>query len=43
MPALDEEVRLAEEEGVSFLFLPNPVRATAGSDGPGSRRWSASA
>jgi heterodisulfide reductase subunit A-like polyferredoxin len=32
MPALDEEVRLAEEEGVEFLFLASPVRMIAGGD-----------
>ena len=33
MPARDEEIRLAEEEGVKFLFLANPVRAVACDDG----------
>jgi heterodisulfide reductase subunit A-like polyferredoxin len=33
MPALDEEVHLAEEEGVKFLFLANPLRVIAGDDG----------
>jgi heterodisulfide reductase subunit A-like polyferredoxin len=33
MPALDEEVHLAEEEGVKFLFLANPVRVIAGDGG----------
>jgi heterodisulfide reductase subunit A-like polyferredoxin len=32
MPALDEEVRLAEEEGVEFLFLASPLRMIAGDD-----------
>ncbi len=27
MPAMDEEIRLAEDEGVEFLYLANPVRA----------------
>jgi heterodisulfide reductase subunit A-like polyferredoxin len=33
MPALPEEIEQAEEEGVAFQLLTNPVRVVAGSDG----------